>query len=455
MMEEMISRLKNHFDINDDTVSAKCEHIENANAYGIPAERRVFTRSWVSKHSELFHKYTDSELIAETNAIQTNLESADQKQPDSQIEKSDDIVMSSYKTLTCGVIEKGMDHVNLNKKKLKSTSTKLGETDSGLPATVEITNASVNKCTEGPQCESCQSLLNSLCRGCHYKVQTETDCYFFSTFKKNKSKKTPNKVLPIENLCNKCKSIVQDKHESSNCKSSQSVPPDLPKSSKNCKSVHSINDLPNWSRQRKYMLHNRKRSLCKKPDKNCQKRMSKLDRNDRREKILQSRSRKPRNRYTSCLYKSNNDLTFDKDFGDTLLHCKPSLFRKLKSNNWKRKKSLKSCVKTCNAGTQSRVAGVTGNKKRTKHTNTVEVTMENPPISPDTPFEKCSSKKTAEVPPKRPGRLSRLKKICPCDAACEFCEDLKLNWRLLTTLPKNWGNFFHHGKGEKCYDINM
>ncbi|KAI5735283.1 hypothetical protein M8J77_016596 [Diaphorina citri] len=430
MMEDLISRFKNKFDLHE-TLSGKCNNPDDV--YGIPDERKLFTKSWVTKHLELFRTIVDNELIAEAQRTETKERSLDKlmfrlKGVPSMNENPDRLkAIISTRPGNSNHRNKilGQDK-SCSKEKLKP-KIRLGETDSGLPGTTVLTNTSMKKCLEGPACDSCQSLLKSLCRGCHYKIQTQGQCYFFSAFKKNKSKKLQNKQPPVEQLCSKCKVIVQEEHE-----------PNI------CKALQSNHDLPKWSRQRKYILYNRKKSLCRKPERKILDKPSKLDRaKDNKE---QSKRRKTRNRYTSCFYRSNQG---DKHLGETLLHCQPSILSKLKSENWKIKsKSIKSCVKTFNASTQSRAADITGNRKKTKHCSRRSSFVNNEiSPSPQVTRETCPSKRRPKVSAKTTdGRLSCLRKICPCDAACGFCEDFRFNWRFLTTLPKNWGKLVQ----EKC-----
>lgn len=413
MMEDLISRLKSHFE----NASIKRDNHETDNTYGIPAERKQFTKCWVLKHWDLFETVTDSELIAETNLLQPNLKTSNEV---------------SNESCDAGKLDREKKFLGINCKKVFSSDKgfnkkevkPLGETDSGFPGTAIET-----KCPGGPQCDSCQSLLKSLCRGCHYKVQSQTQCYFFSAFKKNKSKKMQNKQTQLEQLCTDCKDIVETEHGNIFCKSAESVP-NLPKSSHRFKPSHSIPNLPKWSRQRKNLLSKRKKSnISRKHEKKNYINVSKVD---RVKEPHQSRTRKTRNRFTSCQHDgSSMERVCGHNFGDNVMYCRPSIY----SSPFKGKsKSIKTFVNTYNASTQSRSKG---NRKDGISPNIDPCPQMIPNCSPI-------------LGDKTKGRLSCLKRLCPCDAACDFCEDLKFNWRLLTTLPKNWGTLLrdkHESEG--------
>lgn len=389
MIEDLISRFKSSFDMN-----ANCGCHNDDDKYGSPAERRAFTRCWVANHMELFQTITDSELIVETNRMELHQPSLEEIDPVSATS------LDVGRKLDLSFIYSGEENI-------KSVSRNVAETDSGLPGTTVQTNvASVNRSLENPACNSCQSLLKSLCNGCHYKFQTHAQCYFFSVFKKNKSKKL-KKLAPDMKLCNNCKVIVTSVHD----------PPS------HVKSIYS-DDLPNWSRQRKNLLYKGKKSLCRRPERNFLETKSKVDRKASKQR---KNTRKIRTPYT-CRRRSSGYQPDETHHGDTAMGSKvrkPSML--VKNNTFKGKaKSITSCDKSYKEIRVSHAAA--------------------PQTNQDVVVENVSEQRSSSYSTMSPRMLSPKKRRRCCDAACKIYEDIKSNCRLLTVLPKNWGNLVRREK---------
>lgn len=380
MIENLLLRLQSSFDTS---IKYDRDRSREDDEYGNPAARGLYTQAWISNHSELFHTIKDRELIAETKSIKQQF-----ILPDVMIDSTTRKLATSEAKIDLARNTKKLDNL---KKEAKTKE----EVDSGLPYTTTQTH-STQKPIPKPTCDSCQSLLRSLCNGCYHKFQNQTQCYFFSTFKKNKSKK----LKETDHLCGKCKAIMESEH------------------------TRQSDDLPAWSRQRKGLLYKQKKNMSGKPGQTRLCKHVKLDRATTKNKKKAGRSRTRNSHNTPSFHQTSKDFV-KKRFGKDHSHCRKNAFDKLRKNASKQKKKTETCVTACNVGVPSHTA-VLKNKQSERDVEEHSTTPKG------TPRDKCQSSGAQ-------GRLSWLKKLCPCDAACEFCEELKNNWRLLTTLPKNWG----------------
>lgn len=384
MLEDLFSRIKC-------SLENMCRP-QYDESYGSPLERSAFTRCWIENHLELFHTITDSELIAEDLHMDLHQPSVFPDEVENQVSTN---ISRAEKKMNLSFMSPGEDNniTTLNKNKLS----KLEDIDSGLPGTTIQTRdasdcGSLHKTV--PTCNSYESLLKSLCNGFHYnyKLHPQTQCYFFTVFKKDKSvktKKLKKETLDNKKLCKKCKVIVRG-HESH---SKQKFP---------C-----FNDLPKWSQQRKDFLAKKNKNYRKKSERKFSqiKSKSKVDQKSSKPK---KKIKKPRN--SSIFRRLSEKHTGGRQFGDDI----NSKLRALNKIKKKKSKSTKKCDKV------------------------VKVTPMyfDPTMIPYTKQEVADENDSEEKRTLNSESPEDRKRYCP--AAYKLYEDLKTNCSLLKTLPKNW-----------------